>query len=182
MVRSSFEQKPYRRVVMETWGGSVVPSPVDQPDHPGSLGTAISDAVRAALRQADTHYSLGSVLNHVLLHQTVIGLEVREQLTLAGERLPDVVVAPCGGGSNLGGICLPFVPETEVRLLAVEPLSCPTLTQGRFDYDFADSAGLTPLLPMHTLGHTFVPPSIHAGGLRYHGNSPLISALSRTVG
>jgi tryptophan synthase beta chain len=179
MVRASFEQKPYRRVIMETWGGSVVPSPVDQPDHPGSLGTAISDAVREAMSQGDTHYSLGSVLNHVLLHQTVIGLEAREQLALAGERLPDVVIAPCGGGSNLGGICFPFVPEAGVRLLAVEPLSCPTLTQGRFGYDFGDSAGLTPLLPMYTLGHDFVPPSIHAGGLRYHGDSPLISALVR---
>jgi tryptophan synthase beta chain len=179
MVRASFEQKPYRRVIMETWGGSVVPSPVDQPDHPGSLGTAISDAVRAAMGRGDTHYSLGSVLNHVLLHQTAIGLEVREQLTLAGERLPDVVIAPCGGGSNLGGIAFPFVPETGVRLLAVEPLSCPTLTQGRFDYDFGDAAGFTPLLPMYTLGHDFVPPSIHAGGLRYHGDSPLISALVR---
>jgi tryptophan synthase beta chain len=179
MVRASFEQKPYRRVIMETWGGSVVPSPVDQPDHPGSLGTAISDAVRDAVSRGDTHYSLGSVLNHVLLHQTLIGLEAREQLRLAGEPLPDVVIAPCGGGSNLGGISLPFVPDAGVRLLAVEPLSCPTLTQGRFDYDFGDTAGYTPLLPMYTLGHDFVPPSIHAGGLRYHGDSPLISALVR---
>jgi tryptophan synthase beta chain len=179
MVRASFEQKPYRRVIMETWGGSVVPSPVEDPDHPGSLGTAISDAVRDAAGREDTHYSLGSVLNHVLLHQTVIGLEAREQLTLAGEQLPDVVIAPCGGGSNLGGIAFPFVPEAGVRLLAVEPLSCPTLTQGRFDYDFGDTAGLIPLLPMYTLGHDFVPPSIHAGGLRYHGDSPLISALVR---
>jgi len=179
MVRASFQQKPYRRVIMETWGGSVVPSPVDQPDHPGSLGTAISDAVRDAVSRGDTHYSLGSVLNHVLLHQTLIGLEAREQLRLAGEPLPDVVIAPCGGGSNLGGISLPFVPDAEVRLLAVEPLSCPTLTQGRFDYDFGDTAGYTPLLPMYTLGHDFVPPSIHAGGLRYHGDSPLISALVR---
>ncbi|HEY3895952.1 MAG TPA: TrpB-like pyridoxal phosphate-dependent enzyme [Pseudonocardiaceae bacterium] len=179
MVRASFEQKPYRRVIMQTWGGAVVPSPVDAPGHPGSLGTAISDAVRDAVSRADTHYSLGSVLNHVLLHQTVIGLEAREQLTLAGERLPDVVIAPCGGGSNLGGIAFPFVPEPAVRLLAVEPLSCPTLTQGRFDYDFGDAAGFTPLLPMYTLGHDFVPPSIHAGGLRYHGDSPLISALVR---
>jgi tryptophan synthase beta chain len=179
MVRASFEQKPYRRVIMEIWGGSVVPSPVDDPDHRGSLGTAISDAVRDAAGREDTHYSLGSVLNHVLLHQTVIGLEAREQLTLAGERLPDVVIAPCGGGSNLGGISFPFVPEAGVRLLAVEPLSCPTLTQGRFDYDFGDTAGFTPLLPMYTLGHDFVPPSIHAGGLRYHGDSPLISALVR---
>ncbi|HEY2724030.1 MAG TPA: TrpB-like pyridoxal phosphate-dependent enzyme [Pseudonocardiaceae bacterium] len=179
MVRASYGQKPYRRVIMETWGGSVVPSPVDQPDHPGSLGTAISDAVRDAVGRDDSHYSLGSVLNHVLLHQTVIGLEAREQLQLAGERLPDVVIAPCGGGSNLGGLSFPFVPDTGVRLLAVEPLSCPTLTQGRFDYDFGDTAGFTPLLPMYTLGHDFVPPSIHAGGLRYHGDSPLISALVR---
>ncbi|HKR48678.1 MAG TPA: TrpB-like pyridoxal phosphate-dependent enzyme, partial [Pseudonocardiaceae bacterium] len=179
MVRASFVQKPHRRVIMETWGGSVVPSPVDDPSHPGSLGTAISDAVRDAVHRVDTHYALGSVLNHVLLHQTVIGLEAREQLTLAGERLPDVVIAPCGGGSNLGGISFPFVPDAGVRLLAVEPLSCPTLTQGRFDYDFGDTAGFTPLLPMYTLGHDFVPPSIHAGGLRYHGDSPLISALVR---
>jgi tryptophan synthase beta chain len=179
MVRASFEQKPYRRVLMETWGGSVVPSPVDEPDHPGSLGTAISDAVRDAVGRRDTHYSLGSVLNHVLLHQTLIGLEAREQLTLAGETLPDVVIAPCGGGSNLGGLSLPFVPDAGVRLVAVEPLSCPTLTKGRFDYDFGDAAGYTPLLPMYTLGHDFVPPSIHAGGLRYHGDSPLVSALVR---
>lgn len=179
MVRASFEQKPYRRILMETWGGSVVPSPVDQPDHPGSLGTAISDAVRDAAGRDDTHYALGSVLNHVLLHQTLIGLEARQQLSLAGETLPDVVIAPCGGGSNLGGLSLPFVPDAGVRLVAVEPLSCPTLTQGRFDYDFGDTAGYTPLLPMYTLGHDFVPPSIHAGGLRYHGDSPLISALVR---
>jgi tryptophan synthase beta chain len=179
MVRTSFEQKPYRRVLMETWGSSVVPSPVDEPNHPGSLGTAISDAVRDAASRDDTHYSLGSVLNHVLLHQTVIGLEAREQLTLADETLPDVVIAPCGGGSNLGGLSLPFVPDAGVRLVAVEPLSCPTLTQGRFEYDFGDAVGYTPLLPMYTLGHDFVPPSIHAGGLRYHGDSPLISALVR---
>jgi tryptophan synthase beta chain len=179
MVRASFEQKPYRRVLMETWGSSVVPSPVDEPNHPGSLGTAISDAVRDAAGRDDTHYSLGSVLNHVLLHQTLIGLEAKEQLMLAGETLPDVVIAPCGGGSNLGGLALPFVPDAGVRLVAVEPLSCPTLTQGRFEYDFGDAVGYTPLLPMYTLGHDFVPPSIHAGGLRYHGDSPLISALVR---
>ncbi|TWF81060.1 tryptophan synthase beta chain [Pseudonocardia hierapolitana] len=179
MVRASYEQKPYRRVAMETWGGSVVPSPVDDPDHPGSLGTAISDAVRDCVSREDTHYALGSVLNHVLLHQTVIGLEAREQLELAGERTPDVVIAPCGGGSNLGGIAFPFVPHAAVRLVAVEPTSCPTLTQGRFDYDFGDTAGLTPLLRMYTLGHDFIPPSIHAGGLRYHGDSPLVSALVR---
>ena len=179
MVRASYEQKPYRRIAIETWGGQVVPSPVDDPQHPGSLGTAISDAVRDCVGRTDTHYALGSVLNHVLLHQTVIGLEAREQLELAGERLPDVVIAPCGGGSNLGGIAFPFVPDEGVRLLAVEPLSCPTLTQGRFEYDFGDTAGLTPLMPMYTLGHEFVPPSIHAGGLRYHGDSPLVSALVR---
>lgn len=179
MVRASYEQKPYRRIAMETWGGSVVASPVDDPASPGSLGSAISDAVRDAGGRADTHYSLGSVLNHVLLHQTVIGLEAKEQLALAGERLPDVVIAPCGGGSNLGGIAFPFVPDAGVRLLAVEPMSCPTLTQGTFGYDFGDVAGLTPLLPMYSLGHDFIPPSIHAGGLRYHGDSPLISQLVR---
>jgi tryptophan synthase beta chain len=177
MVRASYEQKPYRRVMMETWGGKVVPSPIDQPDHPGSLGSAISDAVRDAAGRDDSHYSLGSVLNHVLLHQTVIGLEAKQQLTAAGEALPDVIVGCCGGGSNLGGISLPFVPDGAVRLVAVEPTSCPTLTDGRYDYDFGDTAGLTPLLPMYTLGHEFVPPSIHAGGLRYHGDAPIISNL-----
>jgi tryptophan synthase beta chain len=179
MVRASYEQKPYRRVMMETWGGSVVPSPVDDPDHPGSLGAAISDAVRDAVGRDDTHYALGSVLNHVLLHQTVIGLEAKDQLALAGEERPDVVIGSCGGGSNLGGITLPFVPDEGVRLVAVEPTSCPTLTEGTFDYDFGDVAGMTPLLPMFTLGHEFVPPSIHAGGLRYHGDSPVISKLVR---
>jgi tryptophan synthase beta chain len=179
MVRASFEQKPYRRVMMETWGAKVVPSPIDQPDHPGSLGTAISDAVRDAAVREDSHYSLGSVLNHVLLHQTVIGLEARQQLAQAGEAGPNVVIASCGGGSNLGGISLPFVPDDNVRLVAVEPASCPTLTGGRFEYDFGDTAGLTPLMPMFTLGHDFVPPPIHAGGLRYHGDSPIISALVR---
>lgn len=179
MVRASYEQKPYRRMLMETWGGRVVPSPVDEPGHPGSLGSAISDAVRDAAGREDSHYALGSVLNHVLLHQTVIGLEAKQQLQLAGERLPDVVIGSCGGGSNLGGISLPFVPDQGVRLVAVEPASCPTLTAGHFDYDFGDTAGLTPLLPMYTLGHEFVPPPIHAGGLRYHGDSPIISALVR---
>jgi len=177
MVRASYEQKPYRRVIMETWGGSVVPSPVDDPSHPGSLGMAITDAVRDAAGRDDTHYSLGSVLNHVLLHQTIIGLEAKEQLVLAGEARPDVVIASCGGGSNLGGIALPFMEDRDVRMVAVEPSSCPTLTEGRFDYDFGDSVGMTPLLPMYTLGHDFVPPSIHAGGLRYHGDSPIISNL-----
>jgi len=180
MVRASYGQKPYRRVMMETWGGEVVPSPVDQPDHPGSLGMAITDAVRDAAGREDTHYSLGSVLNHVLLHQTVIGLEAKEQLVLAGEEKPDLVIGCCGGGSNLGGIALPFVPDEGVDLLAVEPTSCATLTTGRFEYDFGDSVGLTPLLSMYTLGHDFVPPSIHAGGLRYHGDSPIISKLVKT--
>ncbi|MEV1290676.1 TrpB-like pyridoxal phosphate-dependent enzyme [Pseudonocardia sp. NPDC049635] len=177
MVRASYGQKPYRRIAVETWGGEVVASPVDEPDHPGSLGAAISDAVRDCVGRDDTHYALGSVLNHVLLHQTVVGLEAREQLELAGETRPDVVIGSCGGGSNVGGITFPFVPDEGVRLLAVEPLSCPTLTQGRYDYDFGDTAGLTPLMPMYTLGHDFVPPSIHAGGLRYHGASPLVSSL-----
>lgn len=180
MVRASYEQKPYRRVMMETWGASAVPSPVDDPDHPGSLGTAISDAVRDAATRDDSHYSLGSVLNHVLLHQTVIGLEAKEQLQLAGEERPDIVIGCCGGGSNLGGLALPFVPDAGVELLAVEPSSCPTLTEGSFEYDFGDTAGMTPLLAMYTLGHEFVPPAIHAGGLRYHGDSPIISSLVRT--
>ncbi len=180
MVRTSFESKPYRRVLMETWGADCVPSPVDDASSPGSLGMAISDAVRDAATRDDSHYALGSVLNHVLLHQTVIGLEVREQLAMAGEARPDVLIAPCGGGSNLGGLALPFVEDADVRLVAVEPSSCPTLTEGRFDYDFGDTAGMTPLLPMYTLGHDFMPPSIHAGGLRYHGDAPIISALVKS--
>lgn len=179
MVRASYQQKPYRRVMMEVWGGNVVPSPVDDEANPGSLGAAISDAVRDAAGRDDSHYALGSVLNHVLLHQTIIGLEAKEQLALAGEERPDVVLASCGGGSNLGGITFPFVPDDGVRLLAVEPASCPTLTEGSFDYDFGDVAGMTPLLPMYTLGHDFMPPSIHAGGLRYHGDSPIVSKLVR---
>jgi len=177
MVRTSFESKPYRRILMETWGAECVPSPVADPGSPGSLGMAISDAVADAVGRDDSHYALGSVLNHVLLHQTIIGLEAREQLATAGESGPDVVIGSCGGGSNLGGIALPFVEDEGVRLLAVEPTSCPTLTQGTFDYDFGDTAGMTPLLPMYTLGHDFMPPAIHAGGLRYHGDSPIISSL-----
>jgi len=180
MVRASYEQKPYRRIMIETWGGQVVPSPVDDPSHPGSLGTAISDAVRDAATRDDSHYSLGSVLNHVLLHQTVIGQEAKEQLALAGERVPDVVIGCCGGGSNFGGLSLPFVPDADVRLVAVEPSSCATLTGGRFDYDFGDTAGMTPLLPMYTLGHDFIPPPIHAGGLRYHGDAPIICNLVKS--
>jgi tryptophan synthase beta chain len=177
MVRASYEQKPYRRILMETWGASVVPSPVADPASPGSLGLAISDAVADAAPRADSHYSLGSVLNHVLLHQTIIGLEAKEQLAAAGETRPDVVVSSCGGGSNLAGIALPFMDDPDVRLVAVEPSSCPTLTEGRFEYDFGDTAGMTPLLPMYTLGHDFMPPSIHAGGLRYHGDAPIICNL-----
>ncbi|MET0275784.1 MAG: TrpB-like pyridoxal phosphate-dependent enzyme [Acidimicrobiia bacterium] len=177
MVRSSFEQKPYRKILIDTWGAEVVPSPIDDPSNPGSLGLAISDAVRDAAQRDDSHYSLGSVLNHVLLHQTVIGLEAKEQLQLADEERPDVVIGACGGGSNLGGIALPFVGDDAVRLVAVEPSSCPTLTEGAFEYDFGDTAGMTPLLAMYTLGHDFMPPTIHAGGLRYHGDSPIISAL-----
>jgi tryptophan synthase beta chain len=180
MVRASYDQKPYRKIMMETWGSQVVPSPVDQPDHPGSLGLAISDAVRDAVGRDDTHYSLGSVLNHVLLHQTVIGLEAKEQLALAGDARPDVVIGCCGGGSNLSGIALPFVPDDGVRLVAAEPSSCPTLTEGTFDYDFGDTAGMTPLMAMYTLGHEFVPPPIHAGGLRYHGDAPIVSSLVRS--
>jgi tryptophan synthase beta chain len=177
MVRASYEQKPYRRILMETWGASVVASPVADPDSPGSLGLAISDAVADAAPRADTHYALGSVLNHVLLHQTIIGLEAKEQLAAAGETRPDVVLSSCGGGSNLAGLALPFMNDPEVRLVAVEPSSCPTLTEGRFEYDFGDTAGMTPLLPMYTLGHDFMPPSIHAGGLRYHGDAPIICNL-----
>jgi tryptophan synthase beta chain len=192
MVKSSFQQKPYRRVLMETWGADVVASPSTltqagkaileaHPDSPGSLGIAISEGVEDAATHDDTHYSLGSVLNHVLLHQTVIGQEAQEQLRMAGEDVPDVVIGCCGGGSNLGGIALPFVPAMRagapIRLVASEPASCPTLTAGRFDYDFGDVAGLTPLLQMYTLGHEFVPPAIHAGGLRYHGDAPIICNL-----
>jgi len=177
MVRASYEQKPYRRVMMEVWGADVEPSPIDDPASPGSLGSAISDAVRDAVGRDDSHYSLGSVLNHVLLHQTVIGLEAKEQLALAGEDRPDIIIGSCGGGSNLGGIALPFVPDADVELLAVEPSSCPTLTEGRFEYDFGDTAGMTPLLAMYTLGHDFIPPAIHAGGLRYHGDAPIICNL-----
>jgi len=179
MVRTSYDSKPYRKIIMETWGAECVPSPVDDPSSPGSLGLAISDAVRDAVSREDSHYALGSVLNHVLLHQTVIGLEAKEQLALAGERLPDVVIAPCGGGSNLGGLALPFLEDPDVRLMAVEPSSCPTLTEGRFEYDFGDSVGMTPLLPMYTLGADFIPAPIHAGGLRYHGDSPIVSLLAK---
>jgi tryptophan synthase beta chain len=208
MVAASYRQKPYRRVLMEAWGGQVVPSPSEltnagrtvlqrDPECTGSLGIAISEAVEDAATRGDTHYSLGSVLNHVLLHQTIIGLEARRQLEQAGERLPDVVIGSCGGGSNLAGLALPFVPDHasgvrgalgspgvrgapeshSVRLVAVEPSACPTLTEGVYDYDFGDEAGMTPKLLMYTLGHAFIPPPIHAGGLRYHGDAPIICNL-----
>ena len=191
MVKVSYNQKPYRRTMMEVWGAEVFPSPSDKtqtgrsilekdPDNPGSLGIAISEAVEDAASNPDTHYSLGSVLNHVLLHQTVIGLEAKSQLETLGE-YPDVVIGCCGGGSNLGGIALPFYADKaagkEVRLVAVEPKACPTLTKGIYTYDFGDTVGMTPLLKMYTLGHSFIPPSIHAGGLRYHGDAPIISLL-----
>lgn len=191
MVRVSYEQKPYRRHLMETWGAQVVPSPSPQtesgrrvlaehPDSPGSLGLAISEAVEEAASRADTKYALGSVLNHVLLHQTVIGLETVKQLTLAGEG-PDVLIACCGGGSNFGGFTFPFIPRKRagepIRIIAAEPAACPTLTKGVYAYDFGDMTKLSPLLKMYTLGHDFVPPGIHAGGLRYHGDSPLVSQL-----
>ena len=191
MVRISYEQKPFRRSMMHTWGAEVLPSPsteteagrrilAEHPDSPGSLGIAISEAVEEAASRKDTNYSLGSVLNHVLLHQTVIGQEAKAQMELAGD-YPDVVIAPCGGGSNFGGIAFPFFADKAagraVRLLAVEPTSCPTLTRGLYAYDFGDAVGLTPLMRMYTLGHDFMPPGIHAGGLRYHGDSPLVSQL-----
>jgi tryptophan synthase beta chain len=192
MVRVSYGQKPYRRIMMETYGAAVHPSPTDltqagrkilkdNPDSPGSLGIAISEAVEDAATHGDAKYSLGSVLNHVLLHQTVIGQEAIEQMELAGE-YPDVVVGCVGGGSNFGGIAFPYIRENlrggrDTKIVAVEPASCPTLPKGRYVYDFGDTAGTTPMMKMYTLGHTFVPSGIHAGGLRYHGDSPIVSAL-----
>ena len=191
MVKVSYEQKPFRRSMMQTWGAEVLASPTNtteagrkilaaDPNSQGSLGIAISEAVEEAAGRKDTNYSLGSVLNHVLLHQTVIGLEAKKQMEKAGA-YPDVVIASCGGGSNFGGIAFPFFADKaagkKVRLVAVEPTSCPTLTKGRYAYDFGDVAGYTPLMKMYTLGHDFMPPGIHAGGLRYHGDSPLVSQL-----
>ena len=191
MVKISFQQKPYRRMMMETWGSNCVASPSTEtnagrsileqdPDCPGSLGMAISEAIEAAVADEDTKYSLGSVLNHVLLHQTVNGLECQKQMAIAGD-YPDVIIGCAGGGSNLAGNCLPFVRDKingkDIDIIAVEPTSCPTMTRGPFAYDFGDTAQMTPLLPMHTLGHTFVPEPIHAGGLRYHGMAPIISQL-----
>jgi tryptophan synthase beta chain len=190
MVRVSYEQKPYRRALMESYGARCVASPSTEtasgrailekrPDHPGSLGIAISEAVEVAAQSPDTKYALGSVLNHVLLHQTVIGEEAIEQLSMAGDE-PDVVVGCTGGGSNFAGIAFPFIGRMlrggrKTRIVAVEPAACPSLTRGRYAYDFGDTAHLTPLVKMHTLGSTFTPPGFHAGGLRYHGMAPLVS-------
>jgi tryptophan synthase beta chain len=191
MVRVSYQQKPYRKVMMHVYGAEVFPSPSDRteagrnilaktPDNPGSLGIAISEAIEEAVQNKQTNYALGSVLNHVLLHQTIIGQEVKAQLKELNEK-PDVVIACHGGGSNFAGLAFPFIRDKingeNIELIAVEPLSCPTLTQGKLDYDFGDTAGMTPLIRMYTLGHDFIPPSIHAGGLRYHGASPLVSSL-----
>jgi len=194
MVRVSYEQKPYRKSLMQAWGAQVFPSPTDRteagrkirsqdPDSPGSLGIAISEAVEDAATHEEAKYSLGSVLNHVLLHQTIVGLEVKKQLELLGER-PDVMIGCVGGGSNFAGFFLPFVPDKlkdglQIRFVAVEPTSCPTLTKGLYAYDFGDTVGLTPLLKMFTLGHNFVPPRIHAGGLRYHGDAPILCLLAK---
>ena len=192
MVRISYDQKPYRRLMMNVWGATCVPSPSkdtnagrkileENPDHPGSLGLAISEAVEDAVTSKDTRYSLGSVLNHVLMHQTIIGLEAKKQLEKFGEKKVDVVAACVGGGSNFGGIALPFVLDkingADITIIPAEPASCPTMTRAPFVYDHGDTAGIIPLAPMHSLGHTFVPPPIHAGGLRYHGVAPILSQL-----
>lgn len=192
MVRISFDQKPFRKVMMETWGGQCIPSPSNltnagrevlakHPDTPGSLGIAISEAIEAAVtdERGETRYALGSVLNHVMLHQTIIGLEAKKQLEKAGEKKVDVVIGCCGGGSNFAGLAFPFMTDkingAQIEIIPVEPASCPTMTRAPFAYDHGDIAKMTPLLPMYSLGHAFVPPPIHAGGLRYHGMSPLVS-------
>ena len=192
MVRISFDQKPYRKLLMNTWGGECVPSPSpdtnfgrkvleETPDTPGSLGIAISEAIEDAVTsKINTRYSLGSVLNHVMLHQTIIGLEAQKQMKMFGD-YPDVIIGCVGGGSNFAGLSFPFIRDKiagkDITVLAVEPTACPTLTRAPFLYDFGDTAATTPLLPMHTLGHLFVPAPLHAGGLRYHGAAPLVSQL-----
>jgi len=193
MVKVSYNQKPYRKTFMKFFGAEVYASPstltsagkkvLDKdPNSPGSLGIAISEAIEIAAQREDTNYSLGSVLNHVLLHQTIIGEEAKKQLEIADD-YPDVVIGCVGGGSNFAGIAFPFLKEkltgdkNNLEVIGVEPLSCPSLTKGKYDYDFGDEAGMTPLIKMYTLGHEFVPPSIHAGGLRYHGAAPIVSAL-----
>jgi tryptophan synthase beta chain len=191
-VRVSFDQKPYRRALMESYGARCIASPSSEtqygrsvleqrPDHPGSLGIAISEAVEVAAQSEDTKYALGSVLNHVLLHQTVIGLEAMEQMRMA-DAWPDVVVGCTGGGSNFAGIAFPFIGDSlrggaKPRIVAVEPAACPSLTRGRYAYDFGDTGHMTPLVKMHTLGSSFTPPGFHAGGLRYHGMAPMVSHL-----
>ena len=191
MVKVSFAQKPYRKSMMQLWGANVLPSPSNQtaagrsileqhPDSDGSLGIAISEAVEDAASHDDTRYCLGSVLNHVCLHQSVIGLEAKEQMAIAGD-YPDVVIGCHGGGSNFAGLAFPFVADKasgkKVRLLAAEPISCPTLTKGVYEFDYGDTAKMAPISKMYTLGHDFMPPGIHAGGLRYHGAAPLVSQL-----
>ena len=192
MVRVSYDQKPYRKFLMHLWNGKVYPSPSDRteagramlkkdPNTPGSLGIAISEAIEVAAKSEDVKYSLGSVLNHVLLHQTIVGQEVKKQLKIAGEKKPDVLIGCCGGGSNFAGFSFPFVKDKldgqDIKIIGTEPTACPTLTRAPYRYDFGDTAGMTPLLMMHTLGHKFIPPGIHAGGLRYHGMAPLVSLL-----
>ncbi len=193
MVRVSFDQKPYRKSMMHTYGADIVPSPsqdtntgrnilAQTPDTPGSLGIAISEALEDAATTDNTKYALGSVLNHVILHQSIVGLEAKKQMEIAGD-YPDVVIGCCGGGSNFAGMVGPFVPDQlegkNVRFVGVEPASCPSMTMGKLAYDFGDTAQTTPLLNMYTLGHDFIPPGIHAGGLRYHGMAPIVSALVR---
>ncbi|MDO9028646.1 MAG: TrpB-like pyridoxal phosphate-dependent enzyme, partial [Candidatus Roizmanbacteria bacterium] len=192
MVRVSFDQKPFRKTVMETYGAQVFASPSEKtefgkkilkakPDHPGSLGIAISEALETVVKNKGYKYSLGSVLNHVLLHQTVVGLEAKKQMEKAGE-YPDIIIGCCGGGSNFAGLAFPFLVDKlkrkkKTRYIGVEPTSCPSLTKGKYEYDFGDTAKMTPLLKMKTLGSDFIPSPIHAGGLRYHGMAPLISFL-----
>ena len=193
MVKVSYEQKPYRKSLMRVWGAEIFASPSDKtnsgrealkadPKSQGSLGLAISEAVEDAATHDDTRYSLGSVLNHVITHQSIIGLETKKQLEIAGEK-PDVLIACVGGGSNFGGFALPFIPEKlkgqNIRMIAVEPTACPTLTKGPYAYDFGDTAKLAPMVKMFTLGHGFMPPGIHAGGLRYHGMSPIVSLMAK---
>ncbi len=191
MVRISFDQKPFRKTMMKVWGANCVASPsnetnagrkvlAEMPDTPGSLGIAISEAIEEAVtdKKGETRYSLGSVLNHVLLHQTIIGLEAKKQLEAVGEKLPDIIIGCAGGGSNFAGLAFPFTADkingANIEIIPVEPTACPTMTRAPFAYDFGDTACTTPLLAMHTLGHAFIPPPIHAGGLRYHGMAPLV--------
>jgi tryptophan synthase beta chain len=193
MVRVSFQQKPYRKTIMQLYNGEILPSPSDktefgrkilseEPDHPGTLGIAISEAIEDALKDDKIYYSLGSVLNHVMLHQTVIGQETKKQLSMIDAE-PDIMVGCVGGGSNFAGAVFPFIKDQidgniNCKFIAAEPNSCPTLTQGEYRYDFGDTAGMTPLIKMYTLGHDFVPPAIHTGGLRYHGMAPLVALLA----